>query len=109
MTARTLPILTILAMLGPVAAGLYGTVLPAFNHMPLAGLNGPSLAPFEALFDWPGLWAAMRLSVTTGVGSTLIALVIVTLLTAGWSGTDRAVWVDRTRNLALVIRVGPPP
>lgn len=87
MTARTLPILTILAMLGPVAAGLYGTVLPAFNHMPLAGLNGPSLAPFEALFDWPGLWAAMRLSVTTGVGSTLIALVIVTLLTAGWSGT----------------------
>lgn len=87
MTARTLPILTILAMLGPVAAGFYGTVLPAFNHFPLAGLEGPSLAPFKALFDWGGLPAAIRLSVTTGVGSTLIALIIVTLLTAGWSGT----------------------
>jgi putative thiamine transport system permease protein len=74
-------------MLGPVAAGLYGTILPALNHLPSAGLTGPSLAPFAKLFDWPGLSAAIRLSITTGVGSTLIALIIVTLLTAGWSGT----------------------
>ena len=84
---RALPLLTILAMLGPVAAGLYGTILPALNHLPSAGLTGPSLAPFAKLFDWPGLSAAIRLSITTGVGSTLIALIIVTLLTAGWSGT----------------------
>lgn len=87
MTSRPLPLITIIVMLGPVVAGLYGTVLPAFNVLPLAGLTGPSFAPFQALFDWPGLTAAVRLSVTTGVGSTLIALIIVTLLTAGWSGT----------------------
>lgn len=87
MTSRPLPLITIVVMLGPVVAGLYGTVLPAFNVLPLAGLTGPSFAPFQALFDWPGLTAAVRLSVTTGVGSTLIALIIVTLLTAGWSGT----------------------
>ncbi|SEW41631.1 putative thiamine transport system permease protein [Cognatiyoonia koreensis] len=87
MIARPLPLLTILVMLGPVVAGLYGTVLPAFNHLPLAGLTGPSLAPFAKLFAWPGLPDAVRLSVVTGIGSTLIALLIVTLLTAGWSGT----------------------
>lgn len=87
MTSRPLPLITTIVMLGPVVAGLYGTVLPAFNVLPLAGLTGPSFAPFQALFDWPGLTAAVRLSVTTGVGSTLIALIIVTLLTAGWSGT----------------------
>jgi putative thiamine transport system permease protein len=36
---------------------------------------------------WPGLPNAVRLSVTTGLASTLISLVIVTLATAGWSGT----------------------
>lgn len=87
MTSRTLPVLTVLVMLGPVLAGLWGTVLPAFNHLPSAGLTGPSLDPFVSLFDWSGLPAAMRLSVVTGVGSTLIALTVVMLLTAGWSGT----------------------
>jgi len=45
-------------MLGPVAAGLWGTVLPAFGHLPAAGLHGPNLEPIQAL-----------------------------LLTAAWSGT----------------------
>lgn len=84
---RLLPALTLLAMLGPVVAGLWGTVLPAFGHLPAAGLTGPSLGPFYALFDWPGVWAAMRLSVTTGIAATVISLAIVALVTAGWSGT----------------------
>lgn len=82
-----LPALTLLAMLGPVAAGLYGTVLPAFGHLPAAGLSGPNLDAFRALFDWPGLPAAVRLSVMTGVLATSISLLIVTLIVAGWSGT----------------------
>lgn len=74
-------------MLGPVAAGLWGTVLPAFGHLPAAGLNGPNLEPIQALFASPGLFRSIMLSITTGVGSTVIALGIVTLLTAAWSGT----------------------
>ncbi|WP_085790801.1 ABC transporter permease [Roseivivax jejudonensis] len=74
-------------MLGPVAAGLAGTVLPAFGVFPAAGLTTPSLAPFRDLADWPGVVAAARLSVTTGFLSTLAALGIVTLFLAGWSGT----------------------
>lgn len=82
-----LPVLTLLAMLGPVAAGLYGTVLPAFGHLPAAGLTGPSLEPFRDLLNWAGLPRAMLLSVTTGVLATVISLGIVMLITAGWSGT----------------------
>lgn len=82
-----LPILTLLAMLGPVAAGLWGTVLPAFGHLPAAGLAGPSLDPFRDLFDWAGLPRAVMLSLSTGLLATGISLAIVVLVTAGWSGT----------------------
>lgn len=84
---RFLPALTLFAMLGPVVAGLWGTVLPAFGHLPAAGLTGPSLDPVRALLDWRGLWPAVRVSVVTGFAATLMSLIIVTLVTAGWSGT----------------------
>ncbi|MEJ8561876.1 ABC transporter permease subunit [Yoonia sp. GPGPB17] len=82
-----LPVLTLLAMLGPVAAGLWGTLLPAFGHLPAAGLTGPSIDPFRDLFDWAGLPRAMLLSISTGLLATSISLAIVMLVTAGWSGT----------------------
>lgn len=82
-----LPALTLLLMLGPVVAGLWGTFLPAFGHLPAAGLTGPSLDPFRDLFDWAGLPRAMFLSVSTGLIATSVSLLIVTLVTAGWSGT----------------------
>ena len=82
-----LPALTLLAMLGPVAAGLWGTFLPAFGHLPAAGLTGPTLDPFRDLFDWAGLPRAMLLSISTGLLATSISLLIVMLVTAGWSGT----------------------
>lgn len=91
MTSRrflpVLPLLTLLAMLGPVLAGLYGTVLPAFGHLPAAGEFGPNLTAFRALANWPGLPDAVRLSFTTGIGATATSLAIVMVITAGWSGT----------------------
>lgn len=82
-----LPALTLLAMLGPVVAGLYGTVMPAFGHLPAAGLKGPSLAPIGNLLAWQGLPRAMWLSISVGFVSTAIALAIVIYITSGWSGT----------------------
>ncbi|TDL88160.1 ABC transporter permease [Meridianimarinicoccus aquatilis] len=84
---RALPALTLLAMLGPVAAGLWGTVLPAFGHFPVAGQSGPSLDPIRHLLDWPGLGKAIWLSVFTGVTATVVSLGLVVLITAGWWGT----------------------
>lgn len=74
-------------MLGPVVAGLWGTLLPAFGHLPAAGLTGPSLDPFRDLFAWAGLPRAVLLSLSTGILATSISLLIVMLITAGWSGT----------------------
>ena len=81
------PALTLVAMLGPVVAGLYGTILPAFGHLPAAGLRGPNLDAFRALLAWPGLSRSVTLSLTTGLGTTVVALALVMLLVAGWSGT----------------------
>ena len=82
-----LPALTLLAMLGPVVAGLWGTFLPAFGHLPAAGLTGPTLDPFRDLFNWAGLPRAVMLSLGTGLLATVISFAIVMLVTAGWSGT----------------------
>ena len=90
-----LPILTVLVMIGPLLAGLWGTVLPAFGHFPVAGLTGPNLSGFQSLFDWPGLPRSVMLSVITGFASTLIALTIVMLVTAGWSGTRAFAVLER--------------
>ncbi|PIE11986.1 MAG: ABC transporter permease [Rhodobacterales bacterium] len=84
---RLWPLLTVLLLVGPVAAGLWGALLPAFGHLPAAGLHGPSLEPFHALLAWPGLAEAVGLSVRVGLVSTVVSLVIVTLFVAGWSGT----------------------
>ncbi|SEM62581.1 putative thiamine transport system permease protein [Loktanella fryxellensis] len=89
------PALTLLVMLGPVVAGLWGTVRAAFGHLPGAGLTGPNLDAFRALGDWPGLPRAVMLSVTTGFGTTLIALALVVLLVAGWSGTRAFAALER--------------
>ena len=82
-------------MLGPVIAGLWGTVLPAFGHLPAAGLTGPTLDPFRSLFEWGGLGAAVRLSVVTGLTATALSLLIVALITAAWSGTRAFRFLER--------------
>ncbi len=84
---RHVPLLTLVVMLGPVVAGLWGTVLPAFGHLPGAGLTGPSLVAMRDLLDWPGLRQAVGLSVVPGLLATVLSLAIVVLVTAGWSGT----------------------
>lgn len=60
----------------PILAGLAGTVAPA--------LRGDG---FAALWTWPGLGCAVRLSIGTGLGSTLLALGLTLLIVAALSGT----------------------
>ena len=73
---RLVPGLTIAALAVPVLAGLWGTVTPALQPGALA-----------ALWDWPGLFPAARLSLVTGIGSTVVALAITLLILAGLRGT----------------------
>lgn len=60
----------------PILAGLAGTIAPAFRG------DG-----FARLFEWQGVGCALRLSVGTGLGSTVIALMITILIIAALSGT----------------------
>jgi putative thiamine transport system permease protein len=92
-----------LIIIGPVAAGLFGTVFPAFGYLPATGLYDPSVAPFSRLFEWPGIGSAIRLSLTTGVLATLISLFIVTLITAGWWGTATFVRLERALSPLLAM------
>ncbi len=82
-----MPLLTIAALLGPVAAGLVGTVIPAFGGLRPGGENAFTLAPWQMLFAAPGIEKSIGLSLKTGVLSTLGAMFLTFLLVAGWHGT----------------------
>jgi putative thiamine transport system permease protein len=74
-------------MLGPVAAGLLGTLAPALGWMPALGARTLGLDAFRDLFAWPGLARAVSLSVGVGFAATTISLAVVALILAGWHGT----------------------
>ena len=84
---RFAPYLTIALLIGPVAAGLVGIVLPAFGYLPTLGGTGFTLHHFRALFDVPGLGTSVLLSLASGLVTTFLSLAVVTLFVAGWSGT----------------------
>lgn len=84
---RLAPAITLLLMLGPVGAGLVGTVLPAFGYLPAIGGHALTLAPFRALLAEPGLAMSAALSLGTGLVSTLVAFLVVVLFTARFEGT----------------------
>ncbi len=81
------PFLTLAIMVGPVVAGVLGTIGPAFGYMPALGGDAITLTAFSRLFDWPGITRASVLSVTTGVAATSLSLLLVALICAAWSGS----------------------
>jgi len=62
---RQVPRVTVLLLTLPVLAGLAGTLIPAANP-----------AALRALANWPGLEGAVRLSLVSGIASTLLALML---------------------------------
>jgi putative thiamine transport system permease protein len=79
--------LTIGLMLGPVVAGLLGTLAPALGWMPSLGGTALGPGPLAELMAWPGLPRAAGLSLGVGLVSTVLSLAIVMLIVAGWQGT----------------------
>ncbi|MHA1600898.1 MAG: ABC transporter permease, partial [Alphaproteobacteria bacterium] len=71
---RWVPALTLGLFLAPVGAGLIGTWLPAFGYFPALGGDEISLAPWRALFSYPGLAASVWLSLCAGVLATVISM-----------------------------------
>ena len=100
---RAAPLLTLLVLLGPVVAGLIGTVAPALGVLPALGGTRPSLEPLAALVAWPGLPGAVALSVTTGLAATVISVGIVVLFVAGWQGTRAMAALERALSPLLSV------
>jgi putative thiamine transport system permease protein len=90
-----IPLVTLLLFLGPVAAGLIGTLLPAFGYLPALGGETLSLAPWRRLLAAPGLADSVRLSFVTGLATTVLSLAVVILFCAGWHGTRGFTRVQR--------------
>ncbi len=70
------PWITIAIFLLPVAAGLVGTVLPAFGYLPAIGGEQLSFDPWRTLVAQPGVLNSVRLSVQTGVLATAFSLAL---------------------------------
>ncbi|MEQ8443755.1 MAG: ABC transporter permease subunit [Alphaproteobacteria bacterium] len=74
---RFVPGLTIFLFLGPIAAGLVWTVLPAFGFLPALGGTTLSLDPWRAIFDYPGTTAAAARSLATGLSAAVLSAILV--------------------------------
>lgn len=73
---RLAPIATLAVFLAPIAAGLFGTALPAFGYMPALGFASPSLEPWRELAATPGIWDSLRLTLVSGLGAAILSLAL---------------------------------
>jgi len=87
---RAAPWVTTALLLGPILAGLFGTLLPAFGWLPALGGNGFSLDPWRALLATPGLGRAVALSLGTGLAATLLSFLLVIGFCAATQGSRLA-------------------
>jgi putative thiamine transport system permease protein len=66
----------VLGLIAPIAAGLWQTAHAAFGTLPAVGLRGPALDAWAELFELPGLMTAVRTTVVTGVGATVLSFLV---------------------------------
>jgi putative thiamine transport system permease protein len=65
-----------LGLIAPIALGLWQTGRAAFGILPALGQNVISLEPWRALVELPGFATSLRLTLVTGLGSTLLSLLL---------------------------------
>ncbi len=87
------PTTTLALFLVPIIVGLVATWIPAFGYLPALGGTTLSLDPWRRLLDAPGLDGAVRLTLLTGLVSTLVSLAATIVILAAWHGTrvERAI------------------
>jgi putative thiamine transport system permease protein len=76
MIFRLAPLVALVALGGPVILGLAFTLLPSLGYFPAIGGVSFSLEGWRDLSAFPGFATALRLTLTTGIMSTLLALVL---------------------------------
>ena len=76
------PILTKLLFLIPIAAGLFGVLLPSLGYFPDLGGNQFHFEIFHQLLDHPALPNSVSLTLFSGISATFISLCLAILLAA---------------------------
>ena len=97
------PALTLAVFIVPIGAGLLGTVLPAFGVLPALGGERPTLQPWRDLVATPGFVTALRLTLTTGLAATILALVLAFGFCAAFQGTAPFRRIERVMAPLLAI------
>ncbi len=67
-----------LGLIAPIVIGLWQTGRAAFGILPALGQNMFSLEPWGELQNMPGFGTSLRLTLVTGLGSTVLSLVLAT-------------------------------
>ncbi|MGL5363860.1 MAG: ABC transporter permease [Bosea sp. (in: a-proteobacteria)] len=71
---RFAPVLVAAIVVGPIFAGLVGTLLPAFGYLPAVGRTEPGLAAWRELWSTPGFGRSLMLTTGTGLAATVLSL-----------------------------------
>jgi putative thiamine transport system permease protein len=100
---RVFPLLTISAFCVPILLGLAGTWLPAFGYLPAIGAEDFSLHNFRELFAHPAYSGALRASIISGFGATLLALCCSIWITISIYGSS--LWRLLVRLLSALLAV----
>lgn len=95
-------LLTLLIL--PVFAGLLGILLPAFSWIPSLQHTSFSLLGFDALWQTPGLTKMITLSISTGLISTILALVMTLMILGVFFNS---LWLNRIQQLLSPILAIP--
>jgi len=66
----------LVCLVAPITAGLWQTGRAAFGVLPALGLQGPDLTGWTGLLALPGLGSAVRMTLVTGLGATVLSLIL---------------------------------
>ena len=98
------PAFLLLILILPVFSGILGVLLPAFGFAPAIGHTTFGLQGFMALWQTPGLPQMMLLSASTGLISTLLALLLTLMMLGAFFNSK---WLNRIQRLLSPILVIP--
>ena len=87
----------------PLLPGIIGLLLPSLNYIPALGFANISVAAFHEVATWPNLTASIVLSLSTGLGSTLLALFFTYNILKRYWGTARWQKLERTLSPMLAM------
>lgn len=98
------PQLLLILLILPVMGGLINVILSAFGWAPALNQTHISIEGFKALGQTPGLAKMVALSITTGLVSTLLALIMTLMILAVFFNSP---WLSRIQRLLSPILVIP--